>query len=148
PPSPAARYSLAAQALRSGNLQTARQQLADVVRQWPGEAARAQVIGGLYASEAGDKRLAEQLLGAASDPGGQFEDWRLWQLAETARDNGHSELARASFDRLLAACHPSPLRPLAYLEAARLADQAGDERSTLALIDGARAEKISRPIAA
>ncbi len=148
PPSPAARYSLAAQALRSGNLQTARQELDDVVRQWPAEAARARVIGGLYAWEAGDKRLAEQLLAAASNSGGQLEDWRLWQLAETARDNGHSEVARASFDRLLAECRPSPLRPWAYLEAARLADKAGDERSTLALIDGARAEKISGAIAA
>ena len=42
--------------------------------------------------------LAEQLLGAASNPGGQLEDWRLWQLAETAHDNGHSDVARASTD--------------------------------------------------
>ena len=142
PPPPAARYAQAAQALRSGDLQTARQLLGEVARNWPEEAARAQMLGGLYASEAGDKRLAEQLLGAASDPGGQLEDWRLWLLAETARDNGHAEVARGSLDRLLAGCRPSPLRPWAYLEAARLADKAGDERATLALIDGARNEKI------
>ena len=147
PSSPIARYALAAQALRSGNLQTARQLLDEVARQWPGEAVRARVLGGLYSAEAGDKMAAEQLLGAAADPGGQIEDWRLWLLAETARDNGHTEVARGSLDRLLAACRPSPLRPWAYLEAARLAVKAGDERSTLALIDGARSEKVGGEIA-
>jgi soluble lytic murein transglycosylase-like protein len=139
---PAARYAEAAQALRSGNLQTARQLLEDTARRWPGEASRARVLGGLYAYEAGDKPLAEQLLNAAYEPGGQLEDWRLWVLAETARDNRHGEIARASFDRLLAGCPRSPLRPKAYLEAARLADKAGDERGTLALIDDSRREKI------
>jgi soluble lytic murein transglycosylase len=147
PSAPATRYALAAQALRSGNLQTARQLLDDVARQWPGEAARARVLGGLYASEAGDKRLAGELLGATSDVGGQLEDWRLWLLAETAGKD-HAAVARESLDRLLAGCRTSPLRPWAYLEAARLADKAGDERATLALIDGARGEKVGGAIAA
>jgi soluble lytic murein transglycosylase-like protein/thioredoxin-like negative regulator of GroEL len=139
---PATRYSQAAQALRSGDVQTARQLLSEVALRWPGEAVRARLLGGFYSYEAGDKRRAEELLTAAPEPGGQLEDWRLWLLAETARDNGHGDVASASFDRLLAGCPRSPLRPQAYLEAARLADKAGDERRALALIDGARQEKI------
>jgi soluble lytic murein transglycosylase-like protein len=138
----ATRYAPAAQALRSNNLQAARQLLEDVARQYPDEAVRARLLAGFYAYEAGDVRLAEQLLTQASEPGGEIEDWRLWLLAETAQANGDLDVARTTLDRLLADCRRSPLRPQAYLAAARLADKAGDERGTLVLIDGARSEKV------
>jgi len=140
--SPTARYSPAAQALRSGDLQTARQRLAEVARSFPEEAVRARLLDGFYAYETGDKRLAGRLLTEVSEPGGMLEDWRLWLLAECAQADGDSATARAIFDRMLAESPRSPLRPQAFLAAARLADKAGDERGTLVLIDGARREKV------
>lgn len=139
---PATPYAQAAQALRSGNLQSARQLLDDIGRKLPAEAVRCRLLGGFYAWEAGDSRLAERLLSEVSEPGGPLEDWRLRLVAETARNNGETDLARASLDRLLGDFPRTPLRAEAYREAARLADAAGDERVTLALIDGARREKI------
>jgi soluble lytic murein transglycosylase-like protein len=139
---PTARYALAAQALRAGELQRARQLLGEVARQWPGEAARAHLLEGFYVWEAGDERLAGELLTQAATTVAEIEDWRLWLLAESARENGDPGVARATLDRLLADCRRSPLRPQAYLAAARLADERGDERRTLALIDGARREKV------
>jgi len=139
---PATPYAQAAQALRSGNLQSARQLLDDIGRKLPAEAVRCRLLGGFYAWEAGDTRLAERLLSEVSEPGGPLEDWRLRLVAETARNNGETDLARASLDRLLGDFPRTPLRAEAYREAARLADAAGDERVTLALIDGARREKI------
>jgi soluble lytic murein transglycosylase-like protein/thioredoxin-like negative regulator of GroEL len=141
--SPASRYAQAAQALRSGDLQTARQLLAEVARRDPGEAGRARLLDGLYAWEAGDARLAESLLAAeGTQPGGELEDWRLWLLAESARQNGDRDMARATLDRLLAGCPRSPLRPAAFVAAARLAEDRGDERGALTLVDGARHEKV------
>jgi soluble lytic murein transglycosylase-like protein len=141
-PSPVARYAQAAQALRSKDLQGARQLLEEIARRYPDEAVRARLLGGFYAYEAGDTRLAERLLTEVAEPGGALEDWRLWLLAESARGNSDDTVARATLDRLLADCPRSPLRPQAYLTAAHLADAAGDERGTLALIDGARREEI------
>ena len=141
-PSPTARYIPAAQALRSGNLQTARQLLEEIARRDPGEAVRARLLEGFYAYEAGDRHLAERSLTQVSEPGGPLEDWRLWLLAECARENGDYTVSRAALDRLLAGSPGSPLRPQAFLAAAKLADAAGDERGTLALIDGARRENV------
>jgi soluble lytic murein transglycosylase-like protein len=137
------RYGEAAQALRSHNLQEARQHLEQIAEQWPAEAPHSQVVAGLYAFQSGDFELAEQLLAAASTPGGPIEDWRLFALAESAKENDHAEPAAEALDKLLASCPESSLRPQAYLEAARLAHESGDERRTLTLIDGARHEGIS-----
>jgi soluble lytic murein transglycosylase len=116
--------------------------LDEVARKWPAEAVRARLLGGFYAWEAGDTRLAERLLSEVSEPGGPLEDWRLRLVAETARDNGDTDLARTTLNRLLGDFPRTPLRAEAYREAARLADATGDERGTLALVDGARREKI------
>lgn len=140
--SPTLRYAQAAQALRSDQLQTARQLLDEVGRRYPDEAVRARLLGGFYAYESGDMHLAERLLTDVSEPGGPMEDWRLWLLAESAEKNGDVTVARTTLDRLLADSPRSPLRPQAFLRAARLADKAGDERATLILIDGARREKV------
>lgn len=138
----AARYALAAQAIRKEDLQAARQQLADVARRFPREADRVRILEGLYAYEADEPELAEEILSGISTPGGSLEDWRLYLLAESARDNGHDDAAAAALDRLIADCPESPLRARAYLEAAELAWKAGDERRTLELIDGARRHRI------
>ncbi len=147
PSFPSSLYARAAQALRQNNLQTSRQLLAEVAETNPAEAATTRLIEGLYAYESGDETLAEELLAAASTPGGLLEDWRLFLLAESARENGNDETAAAALAQLLAGSPSSPLRPEAYLEAAKLAWDAGDERRTLALIDGARREGLSGEVA-
>ena len=63
-------YAKAADALRKGNLQAARQQLDSIAAQHPDQAAQAQVVAGLYAHQAGNDRLAGELLAAAPAPGG------------------------------------------------------------------------------
>lgn len=139
---PLARYATAAQTLREGDLQAARQLLEQVARRYPDEAVRARLLAGFYAWEAGEDQLAEELLGQVSVPGGELEDWRLFLLAESARENGDGEVAIAALDRLIADCPDSPLRARAFLEAAELYLEQGDERRTLELIDGARREEI------
>ncbi len=142
PGSYTSRYSQAAQALRENHLQAARQILADVARTHADEAVRARLVEGLYAYEAGDSALAEQLLGSVSIPGGELEDWRLFLLAESAQKDGHDEDAASALARLITDAPRSPLRAHAYLQAARLALKEGDERHALELIDGARRAEI------
>ncbi|MES1245111.1 MAG: lytic transglycosylase domain-containing protein [Acidobacteriota bacterium] len=141
-------YAQAARALRQSNLQEARQLLAQVAEEHPAEAGRVQVVEGLYAVEAGDPGLAQELL--ASAPAGEgdreMEDWRLMLLAESSLandDTDAADIAVGALDRLLASCPDSALRPQAYLQAARLAYEEGDERRTLSLIQDARREGIS-----
>lgn len=152
PPVPTGLYAQAARALRDSQLQEARQHLESVAASHPKEAARVRVLHGLYAAEAGDSGLAQELLAEAGSPGSSadtagadrtLEDWRLFLLAESALENGRPELASAALERLLAGAPGSPLRAEAYLQAARLAREEGDERRTLSLIEGARREGVS-----
>jgi soluble lytic murein transglycosylase-like protein len=136
------RYSQAAHALRDGNLQLARQHLAEVAREHSDEAVRARLVEGLYAWEAGETGLAEELLGSVSIPGGELEDWRLFLLAESAQKDGQDEQAASVLARLITDAPESPLQSKAYLQAARLALKEGDERHALTLIDAARKAKI------
>jgi len=131
-------YSRAAEALRQGNLQGARQQLDQVATAHPDQAAQTRVVAGLYAHEAGDDALAKQLLSAVSTPGGTLEDWRLYLLAQSAAERGEHDLARATYARLIADTPDSPLRPLAFLESAELAADRGQPRVALDLIAAAR----------
>jgi soluble lytic murein transglycosylase len=138
-------YAQAARALRQRNLQEARQLLGDLAESHPKEASRVQLVAGLYASEAGDPGLAQELLTAAPAGEGdrELEDWRLMLLAESSLANDDDDAAVAALDRLLASCPESTLRPQAYLQAARLAREEGDERRTLSLIQDARREGVS-----
>ncbi|HSK75187.1 MAG TPA: transglycosylase SLT domain-containing protein [Thermoanaerobaculia bacterium] len=131
-------YAEAARALRNKNLQQARQLLDQVSREHPDQAAEARVIAGLYAHEAGDAKLARELLQAASAPGAELEDWRLLVLARDAAKQGDRETARATYARLISDCPESTLLPLAYFESAELADDLGEERAALDLIAAAR----------
>jgi soluble lytic murein transglycosylase-like protein/thioredoxin-like negative regulator of GroEL len=138
-------YAQAARALRQRNLQEARQLLQDVAKNHPREAARVQLVEGLYASESGDPGLAQELL--ATTPDGDddhmLEDWRLMLLAESSLANDDTDAAITALEHLLASCPDSSLRPQAYLQAARLAREEGDERRTLSLIQDARREGVS-----
>jgi soluble lytic murein transglycosylase len=136
------RYSQAAQALRGKDLQSARQLLQEVAQEHSDEAVRARLVEGLYAYEAGDADLAEDLLSRVSIKGGELEDWRLFLLAESAQKDGHLEAAGDALARLLSDYPKSPLRAKAFLQAARVALQQGDERQALGLIDSARQAKI------
>lgn len=142
PDSFASRYAEAAHALRQKNLQEARQLLADVARDHADEAVRARLVDGFYAAETGEAKLAEELLSAASIPGGELEDWRLFLLSESAIENGNEEAAATALARLISDYPQSPLRAKAFLQSAELALEAGDERHALALIDGARRAEI------
>jgi soluble lytic murein transglycosylase-like protein len=137
-PLPRNLYADAAKALREGELQEARQHLDRISREHPDQAAQARVLDGLYEHVAGDEETAGELLAAAGTPGGPLEDWRLFLLARSASERGEGELARATYARLLAECPDSSLRPLAFLESAELAREAGADRLALELIDKAR----------
>src|SRR5207253_1138288 len=66
-------FSPAAEALRQGNLQEARQNLDSVASRHPEQAALARVLAGFYAHQAGDLRQAEEILSTAATPGGSLE---------------------------------------------------------------------------
>ena len=137
-PLPRNLYAEAAKALREGELQEARQHLDRISREHPDQAAQARVLDGLYEHVAGNEKAAGELLASAGTPGGPLEDWRLFLLARSASERGDGELARATYARLLAECPDSSLRPLAFLESAELAREAGADRLALELIDKAR----------
>ena len=134
-------YAPAAEALRKGNLQDARQHLDSVAAQHPDQAAQARVVAGLYAHESGDLEQAEKLLSTAAIPGGELEDWRLYLLAESAGRRGEYETARATYARLIADHPASPLRPAASLAAAQLAADHNQPQLALSLIEEARQGK-------
>ncbi|HVR97213.1 MAG TPA: lytic transglycosylase domain-containing protein [Thermoanaerobaculia bacterium] len=138
PAFPVALYAEAARALRENNLQEARQILGRVAVEHRDQADQAQLISGLYAYEAGDEKLAEEILSSIATPQGALEDWRLYLLARIAAHRGDVALAQTGYGRLIAGHPGSPLRPLAYLEAAELAHDAGQDPAALDLIDKAR----------
>jgi soluble lytic murein transglycosylase len=131
-------YTEAAEALRRGNLQEARQELDQIAAEHPNQAAQARVVAGLYAHEAGDAELAERILSTAPAAGGPLEDWRLLLLARSQAERDEPELARATYDRLIAGQTESPLRPLAFLESAKLAADGDRLHDALGLIEKAR----------
>jgi soluble lytic murein transglycosylase-like protein len=140
-------YAPAAEALRKGNLQTARQNLDSVAAQHPDQAAQAKVVSGLYAYQSGDLASAEALLSTASAPEGGLEDWRLYGLAQCAGRRGEYELARASYARLIADEPASPLRAVASLEAAQLAADHNQPRLALSLLEAMRKSGVGGRVA-
>jgi soluble lytic murein transglycosylase-like protein len=106
------------------------------------EALMAQLVSGFYAHACEQPALAEERLFAAVDPGGPLEDWRLFLLADSAAANGHLHLAQATLARLLADYPDSPLRPRAWVRAARLALANGDTRRAVQMVRSARAAAL------
>jgi soluble lytic murein transglycosylase-like protein len=135
-------FAPAAKALRKRDLQGARQELERVASRHPEQAAKAQVVAGLYAHAAGDDALATDLLTAAGTPGGTLEDWRLYLLAGDTVRHGDAARARDIYAHLIADCPASPLRPLAFLESAKLAAGNGEERRALDLVAQARSAGV------
>ena len=144
-PSPE-RYGAAAAALRKGNLQEARQLVADLAEEQRAETAGASLVEGLYAHVAGEEDLAYELLaaaGSADGMAGALEDWRLLLLGEEAVERGEPEAARAAFARLLAGHPASPLRAEAFVAAAELARRHQRDDEVLDLVELARGEELS-----
>jgi soluble lytic murein transglycosylase-like protein len=143
-------YASAAEALRKGNLQEARQQLDAVAVKHPDQAARAKVVAGLYAYQGGDLAGAQSLLAAAASPGGpggELEDWRLYLLAGSAGRRGEYELAWTTYSRLIAEHPGSPLRPVASLEAAELAAGHNQPQLALSVLEAARKREAHGKVA-
>lgn len=140
-------YQAAAEALRAGDAELAQRLLAGAAAGRPRRMAEALLLSGLYAHAVGATEEAQELLAEAPE-GSPFEDWRLFLLAEGATKAGDAESAAAAFERLLATCPTSPLRPRAYVAAARLADERGSGRRALALIEAARSEEVGGKAAA
>jgi soluble lytic murein transglycosylase len=140
-------YASAAEALRKGKLQEARQQLEAVAVQHPDQAARTKVVAGLYAYQGGDLAGAQTLLADAASPGGELEDWRLYLLAGSAGRRGEYELAWTTYSRLLAEHPASPLLPVASLEAAELAAGHNQPQLALGVLEAARKRQATGKVA-
>ncbi len=107
------------------------------------------VVEGLYAHACADvERAADRLAAAAvaqggpPAAGGPLEDWRLLVLADSAAASGSPLVARNALAELLEDHPDSPLRPQALLKAARLAYEAGDLGTALAVVERARREGV------
>ena len=139
---PGVPFQQAAAALRLRRCTAAIQALEPLRTGGGREAGLAQLVSGLYAHACEQVGLAEERLFAAADPAGPLEDWRLYLLADSAAANGHAHLAEATLTRLLADHPQSPLRPRAWVRAARLARDNGDVRRAVERIRSARAAAL------
>jgi soluble lytic murein transglycosylase-like protein len=102
----------------------------------------ANLLVGFYAHSCESVADAEEHLFAASDPGGPFEDWRLFLLSNSAHAQGHVLLARAALAKLVGDYPSSPLRARALLRAATYTWEQGDKARSVALIEQARHEGL------
>jgi soluble lytic murein transglycosylase-like protein len=144
-------YAGAARALRQENLQEARQILEEIATEHPKEAANARLLAGLYTQAAGKSREAVEILAATATPDGPLEDWRLYLLAQDALkqdDATGREAARGYYTQLFNDHPTSPLRGTAYLEAAEIAADEGEDRAALNLLEQARLAGIQGETAA
>ncbi|HEX6202561.1 MAG TPA: lytic transglycosylase domain-containing protein [Thermoanaerobaculia bacterium] len=140
------RLAAAAAHRRRGDCAAARREIAALARE--GGAARlVDLVAGLYAHACDDPAAAAERLAAAEPPGGAgpaaaLEDWRLLVLADSAAATGRRAVAEQALAALLASQPASPLRPAAFVEAARLAAAAGDRVAVAAVAEQGRAEGI------
>jgi soluble lytic murein transglycosylase-like protein len=100
-------YSKAAAAFRAGDFPAAQTELEHLANTG---SLQAHVILGLYAHSTDRDALALEQLRAAEDYRGEFADWRLWALAESAETLGQSPLSLAVLWRLVEEHPDSPLR--------------------------------------
>lgn len=132
----------ASQAMRRHDCGAALQDLAPLLADQTPDRNLAALIAGLYAHTCGQVAQSEEDLFAARIPGGTFEDWRLFLLADSARARGHVLVAKAALAKLLGDYPASPLRPRALARAAHLDWEQSDPAGALALIRRARREGV------
>jgi soluble lytic murein transglycosylase-like protein len=114
-------YSKAAAAFRAGDFPAAQSELEHLANTG---SLQAHVILGLYAHSTDRDALALEQLRAAEHYRGDFADWRLWALAESAETLGQAPLSLAVLWRLVEEYPNSPLRSRAVeLLASRAAAQ-------------------------
>jgi soluble lytic murein transglycosylase-like protein len=135
-------FRTAAAAMRRHDCSAALAELAPLLATPGPDRTLASLVSGFYAQACAQVTLAEERLFGARMPGGQFEDWRLFLLADSARARGHVLVARAALAKLLGDYPASPLRPRAMARAAALAWEQADAERALALVRQARREDL------
>jgi soluble lytic murein transglycosylase-like protein len=138
----------AARALRRRDCSAAIARLDPLVALGGAEATSALLLQGLYAHACEDVALAASKLTAAAEPGGRFDDWRLFVLADSAAAENELPVAEAALATLLGDFPDSPLVPRALARAATLAWRRQDGRAALELVDAARRRGVSGAAAA
>lgn len=129
----------AAKAIRRSDFAAARRVLDPLAEGSGPTALRAHLVLGLAAHANERVALAERELRAAADPGGPFEDWRLFVLADCAAALGHNQLALSALDELVAQHATSPLLSRALLRGAQIAWEADEPAVTEAWVSRASA---------
>lgn len=135
-------FRAAAEAMRRHDCAGALDQLAPLAAGAGADRALAGLLSGFYAHACEQVTLAEERLFGARTPGGLFEDWRLFLLADSARARGHVLVAKAALAKLLGDYPASPLRPRALLRAATLNWEQSDAAGALELVRQARKEGL------
>ena len=118
-PAPSATFAAAAAALRGRDCGRAYDALQAVARHDAALGAETGLLLGFYAHACDDPARAEAALYSVT--GGEFEDWRLQLLADSAAAQDHLPLAEASLQKLLADHRQSPLWSRALLRSLELA---------------------------
>jgi soluble lytic murein transglycosylase len=106
-------------------------------------AGMAQLLLGFYAHACADVATAERWLFEAAQPGGAFEDWRLYLLADTAAAQQHYPAALAALQKVIGDYAGSPLRGRALVRAAEIAAAAGDRQRAAEWLAQARSELLA-----
>ena len=140
PPAP---WHGAAEAVRRGERATVAG-LLEPLAAGEGAAAReaSLVLGRLAVADQEFDRAAE-LLHAAAEADGRFEDWRMLGLADCHVALGRLPAASATLARLLDSHPGSPLRPVAALRAAEVAGRLGDRERVQELVALGRRERFA-----
>lgn len=136
------RYLLLADAVRDGDLTTARSYLATLSYDDRSRLGDNRTLLGLAAHADDEPAEARRLLAGAPDRG-PLADWRHLALAELAEADPSDPSFRVALDhyRALIDDHPdSPLRPLALTAAANLYRDMGQHRRALGLTEMVRRE--------
>ena len=126
---------------RAQGFAAARARLEPILAAAGPEADRARLQLGLLAHAHEETALAARLLGAVTDAD-EFEDWRLYVLADSAAAIGARDVARDALERLLAGVPASPLRSRALVRLAQLVWEARDAAGALARVAAGRAEPL------
>ncbi len=135
-------WAEAADAVRRRDFDSARRLVAGT----PDAPGERRLVLGLWAHASGDDAAAVELLHSAAEPGGSFEDWRLYALADSHATLDQLPAAAALLARLLQTEPQSPLHALALLRAIEVAGRLGDLGGALAWVE--RGREIELPPAA
>jgi soluble lytic murein transglycosylase len=135
-------YKEAAEALRKDDFTAARQILSPLATADPSASFPASLILGLYAHASEEMLLAREYLEASANPGGAFEDWRLFVLADAAQAEEDRLTADRALEELLSRYPASPISPLAAVRWVEAARSQEDWTSALERIDLLRLQPL------